>query len=312
MHGIHHEFTNRELLKGLQSEEQLRGLEELLDFEIDRFSRLELFKGKRRLDFGSVPGKVEFASLFDEVRSEVDVFMGVSGIQAPNVNYYNKVPGQVFHNAVAASLFLTGLYDYALKLVLLNSDSLDSFLSRQFVNVMMMATGFFYFYKYHSRGFYWQPPADYTYSPRFEVVNAPKDRRANLLPLAGHEYTHHVQKKLGLVSYEGNEGMGAFMEGTAIGVQRHLSEWYAEKHGNESYLYIVVKESTYNLSRAYNWLCQALGREPKKSLSLTDELPGRRTEYHAFGDSFFYLLEKRRGKGVYAEMFASLTAPDQG
>ena len=131
-------------------------------------------------------------------------------------------------------------------------------------------------------------------------------KRSASIPLLAHEYAHHIQNVKGMVRRE----LNVFGEGHARGVQRHVSNVYAEREDNEAYLLDIVDKNCGELKGVYEWMCPKFGVTLRRSL-LTTQTSGvdgiiflllyGEPSFHARGNAFFYMLERERGSQIYGE-----------
>ncbi len=148
------------------------------------------------------------------------------------------------------------------------------------------------------------------YHPGQSLITVHTLLRAELIPIAGHEYAHHVHFCQGL-EYVPRE---IFMEGHARGVQKHIAESYSQKEGNEAFLYDISEKTIHELANAYGWLCKRLNKIPKDSLLKMDvysdilemfrggTFGDREPSNHALGNAFCSIYESLHGKDIYKQM----------
>ncbi|MBU4501524.1 MAG: hypothetical protein KKA79_02950 [Nanoarchaeota archaeon] len=141
----------------------------------------------------------------------------------------------------------------------------------------------------------WKSDFDH-YNRVFEEMGVVRRRgKAMVFPLS-HEYTHHVQSFAGLpvLNYR------ILNEGHARGVDRHITNLYAEREDNKAFIYensaLVLKE----LKRAYNFTCDFNGIKPKSEF-LKDFVDVKISE-HTLGTSLFMVYEALHGKEFYKDI----------
>jgi len=126
-----------------------------------------------------------------------------------------------------------------------------------------------------------------------------------LIPTLAHEWAHHIQceKKL-------NWHHDTLREGHARGVQRMVSERYANARGNPAYLAMSTVldfaelKATYLVScsrnrvKPYLWFKKPTKRDAVEELSI--KLTGAPTN-HAMGNTFFSIAESIIGQRIYSD-----------
>lgn len=133
------------------------------------------------------------------------------------------------------------------------------------------------------------------------------------IPIAIHEYTHYLQHVFHQKIYCQQWKYGALLEGHARGVERFFSYDYAATESNEAFIYTITDSTVAELKSAYAWMCGKLGMERRENL-LTVKSTGDKMEElrlsvssgkpspHGRGNAFFYLLEAKKGNGIYRDI----------
>lgn len=145
-----------------------------------------------------------------------------------------------------------------------------------------------------------------------EHITLKKEAKGKLIPVLAHEYAHHVQrKKISFIDY--------FEEGQARSVQRHISNFYAEKEDNLTFSVHNLREYDLpELKVAYIWLCgehgviqkpylsQARTEKEKRYLDIAWTLKARNAEpgKHIKGNAFFSILEYVEGTEIHRQITA--------
>jgi hypothetical protein len=127
-----------------------------------------------------------------------------------------------------------------------------------------------------------------------------KTTKSKLVNVAYHEYTHHLQNDAGW-DFDNR----IIIEGHARGVQKYLSKIRSEKEDNPVIIHELSCSSLDELSRVYEWICRSNNQSPSPSIIISPEF-GFYTDNHAFGNSLFSILEKKRGPEIYSSYMKEL------
>ena len=275
-------------------------LEELLNRDSQRLEKLQKLKKDNKLDIGKKITTKELKELFPKICTEVDDFLGIQSKGIPKFGYFNlfdlksasrmnliEYTSSILQIAIAETLFM------------IKSDAYIT----NFLFSLVGGKGVYNFLKAkesHSKmknGTY--------YIELYKEILLEKIQRIRLIPVAGHEYAHHIQHSGGLR----DDKYLVFREGHARGVQRHLSEDYREREDNEAFLYKILDSNVGEFKSAYVWICEQLGKSIRSSLLKTKtnrdsaELNNLYTKGkptpHAIGNSLFSIYEALYGKQIY-------------
>ncbi len=290
-------LTNENLKRALLNRGNISPLEELLAAEISKLERLQRLLKQGKLNFGPVLPAAQLEGMLAEVKEDVDRFLGVNEVNAPDIKYNGlmRFGRQNLTSLIGYGVGTAGLL-YGIP------KSLEGSWVGWFVTALGSGTlirAALDHLKISKKSFY---------DISSGTIVLARNRRASITTVVGHEYAHHVQKISGL---EGREYSIA-MEGHATGIASHVALHYREKEGNESFLFGTTSRNVRQLKEAYRWLCKELGVNPRKSLDvaistndLTDDIFGRAvfgSTTHALGSAVVYLCESARGLQVYREI----------
>jgi hypothetical protein len=133
-----------------------------------------------------------------------------------------------------------------------------------------------------------------------------------LVPELAHEYTHHVQNCLTKGKMYSNDPLA---EGSAVGVERIISNQYAEETGNPGYSLSSLRSTTQTLTYAYLYLCSQRGIQPNDKLldsrflswstrisRTSDSLFGLKNHNYDIGVAAVSIAEEIHGPSVYARL----------
>ena len=272
-------------------------LEELLDINGQELKRLKTLKRENKLDFGSKVTPEELSELLPKICSDVNEFLGVNS-GSPEFSYFKlfkltplALPVLMFYG-LSAVHFTDAVFALAL------NKNLDKALHGVREGLRFGIIGAC-FHKMVSQPYY---------NGASERVNLEHVKRTKLIPIAGHEYAHHVQNTEGLLVAKSN----IFSEGHARGVQKHMAEKYAQEEDNEAFLYAGLDTTVGEFKSSYIWMCKKLEQKPKKSLLKirtgrdADEgitrLIVQRPTSHALGNALFSIYQDICGDGIYKQM----------
>jgi len=287
--------------KLLLDKENIPVLETLLEQANQEYEPIKALKESKKLDFGKKLSKEELKETFTQVRNKVDAFLGVSDIEPPKCSYYSLFrPGITTTPVLLSYIFSSARYiasiSSSMGLIDVPFMNVESSTSALEAGVTLSLTVIFHdmFRKD-------------TYIPLFGgLVSLAKNKRCNLIPSAGHEYTHHVQKNHIKREILDNikRTFSMFDEGHARGVQEYLARTYAEKEDNPAFLYDTLDTKVGELKRTYKWICKKLGVQKRESLLKTKSSRDgskriSKPSKHALGNTFFSIYEAKRGPQIY-------------
>jgi len=290
------EIENPQMKRRLLAEDNVPAIEDLLDKESQRLGRLQKLKEEGRLDFGDTVSPDELRELFPQICKEVDSFLGIQDGEVPNCRYYNLFRPGLMTTPILGVYIVSALQE-ACALASLATGHLDYCQTFQ-IGAMLNAQAALSAHLLAKQSCY----------AASKSITLERVARTDLIPTAGHEYTHHIQFKKGL-RYSKHT---IFSEGQARGVQKQLADDYHEREDNEAFLYRSSDRTVGELKSAYLWMCRKLGQQPRKSLLKTkssrdrdesvDRLIRREPSPHALGNALFSIYEALNGRGMYKQM----------
>lgn len=307
------QIENKNIRALLLKKENVPLLEDLLDQKTQRFKPIQKLKNEGRLNFGNFVDAEELNELFPKIKGEVDSFLGTPSVDMPKFGYWSVLKPAI----LTVPLFV----GYATSLNMGIRSMFSIFTEPNFDINTMSALGalgaasiFFYtFIKLHL-----STKCD-EYNIRFKSITVQKNKRACLIPTAGHEYAHHIQQRtiFKQTPLKHNlEKYSSFQEGQARGIEHYLSETYREREDNEAFLYNVLNTTVAEMKSAYIWMCEETGSPIRKSLlkikSSIDYIEDRRKERinrepapHTIGNSLFSIYAAKDGNRIYRDMIHS-------
>lgn len=257
--------------------------------ERDRLVQLSL---EDRLDFGPKVKEQDLPALLEEVKNEVDSFIGISGPEICEVkfrrlrelvkparecssDYWLNRLGETFIWAFIGAISMGAAPSEELLLPtigLIGSCGLAATISVEELVHWIKLT-----------------PACYRYKE--QAILSKFRSRTQLIPALAHEYTHHILFHAELT----NDAYSMLNEGLAQGIERHIARVYAKKEHNDAFLY-HSSGYVYHFIETLRWI--------KASRQELQKLP----DYHALGDVFFTLLERADGPSIYKECMEAIHA----
>ncbi len=286
------QLRNKSLKAKLLNKDNVIILENILENEIRKFERLQKLKVNEKLNFGKKLSSNELNEIFPNICSQVDDFLDIQYGSVPRCNYFNLFSNDGIEKmtllgyGVTASLFATFSTCYYINPnaeYLLNSGVayLELFLV-SLVHTTLKNNSYF-----------------------MGDIFLKKSRRTDLIPVAGHEYAHHVQYMNDICSCN----HGIFEEGVSIRTQNYLAEKYSEIEDNEAFIYFTSYRNVNDFKRVYRWMCKTLDINSNKNLikckSYFDLLDSAffQPSNHALGNSLFSIYEAVNGKEIYKDVF---------
>lgn len=295
-HAPNSRIENRNLESIVGQEDNLPLVEQVLDAEAARLQRLQALQRQKRLDFGRTVSQDELDDLFPKIKRDVDDFLGMTTIGMPRYRHYNLFKdGRVF--PLWCGVTLLSVCGSLFRLML--NSSIGNVSLNLSVGIAAVGT-WVQLYRIDNTSFY---------ARSSETVILERGLpRTTLIPLAAHEYAHHIQHARGL---DGNEYF-ILKEGHARGVERHVAEEYREREDNEAFLYHILDETVGEFKSAYLWMCRKVHHQPKRSLlkiktsrdyhERIERLMKRKPTPHALGNVLFSIREARYGRLDYGDM----------
>ena len=279
--------------------DNIGAIEELLDRESQRLERLQKLKKDNKLNRGDKVSPGELKGLFPQICTEVDDFLGVQDGEVPKFGYYNLLRPGLMTTPVLAMYAISAVQVVSAVTCLITEQNPDL---SNFMNAGIGAMQFACAALFHS---VMKNPG---YNRLLKRVTLQNVARTDLIPSAGHEYAHHVQRREGLK----DDMYSIFKEGHARGVEKHIAQDYQQREDNNAFLYDVLNSTVGEFKSAYIWICQKFGHQPKASLLKTktstdiDERVNRLLDKtptpHAIGNALFSIYEAREGRGIYNDM----------
>lgn len=290
------QLENSLMKNRLLKKENICILEELLNRDSQKLEKLQKIEKNGKLNFGDKVSSEELKELFPKICSEVNSFLNVQDIKIPRFGYYN-----LFSQKMSPSSPL-GFYS-------VSAINFASFASSLFAgdpspeNILFGGLTLAIAIYVHGVS------KNSNYSS--DRVNLERVPRTELIPVAAHEYTHHIQKEKGLSTIISKKPT-IFKEGHARGIERQISENYAQREDNEAFTYDLLNENVGEFKSAYIWMCEKLSYKPIKSLlktktnrdddESTNHLIFSEPTSHAIGNALFSIYEASQGKEIYNQM----------
>lgn len=305
-------LQNESVLKFLLKRDNLAVLRRLLDTRTLELEKLQKLNKRGVLDFGPIMFFEDLRELLEEVKKDVDDFLGIKDISAPKL-----LPYSIFNWSTSYAFLLIFLFGAAL--AFLGLFFWYSFYARWFM--LILGAGFIYFgYIVVDRVVFYgsRVASSYSYNPLTRTIIAPANpgsygRRAELAHILAHEYAHHVQKIFGM-GHDFSKKLNFLKEGFAIGVQVHIAEIYSARENNDAFLFGTLDEIVGAMQGVYIWLTRLLevpfAKRPKwvkTSRRPFEPMLGRETSVktpsvHALGCVFFLLFESSYGARIYGDI----------
>ncbi len=297
------------IIELLLAKEDRPYIEAIIEEEFQKVERLKKLKEAKNMDFGEELTNGRAEEVFHEVKSEVDYFLEVSGV---NVNHRLHKPNIIL--IVKASItqeksalgILLDFYDRYKTRHISFTNPLDYW---EYVRLVMRGVS-----ADHSEFF---RQGVYRTDAKNIEINAGNSRQiANFVPVTAHEYAHALQgrnKKRFDLEYR------ALAEAQAEGVARHVSKIWAAREQNEAYLYSPTYANLAHLESAYLFICTIRGIKPNERIirkmkndieEYSDkvrkrewDILSRHEAFYPLGSALFYILERRLGTEIVKRSF---------
>jgi len=193
-------YSDKNIEQALLNKDTISPLETLLEQKQEEFIQLQDLKLRKELDFGPEAKVVDLETLSQGVKEDVDLFLGVSGIDECDWKVSTAF-NDSFRRAIVAPLFLAG----AIFVPVVGLDILY-LLSPPPAEMRAETASFLKEHTLLWGGFLGLHSIAYTslfkkmcrYEVKQKRVYLGSHPEATLAPLAGHEYDHHLLSELGV------------------------------------------------------------------------------------------------------------------
>ncbi len=313
----YNKISNKALEEQFLKNESLEQLEDILmSCETCGLPDKTTHKKKRKLS------KREALEISPEIFSRVDSFLGVEGITPPDIEVYDSFEVWYFNNKNNLKFAASGLIGTTLA-----ADGIFSCIGAlangtgpgiAFLSAEILLSGVFISYatnelnkatkELNKQTKYTHPKFEDHYNVREKRMHIQGDVESMLTVLIAHEYAHHLQEEI--IGPRGPD-YRFFSEGHARGIERHISNLYAAERNDPWFASKASEHTTGELAAVYLWMCRSK-RKMSRAIPVIHQNKGMRLankymDYkgmpipHAFGNTIFYLAEKRHGDGIYAD-----------
>ncbi len=301
------QIKNKNLQKYVMNNQNIQLLEEILNEEIKEFRPIQKLKEEGKLEFGTKLKKKEMPIILEEIKAEVDSFLGLENIETPRVGYFNLFRLDKI-NKTLLNIYSLGAFQFGLAAYSIITDGQMDLFSGAGIIIGAAFTGVAY--KLHKK-----VKEGNSYNTLTKQIVLPRKKRAtrveNIITI-GHEYTHHALGCIGIKQEEKEYTL--FSEGMGRGVEKHLARIYSEKEGNQAYAFDVLERSIHELKNAYIGLSTLCGNEPKETItSINTQYDSKKVQ------EFFEQIkkEKRVNKNMFEMMkgtiaLATMNSHDSG
>ncbi len=294
--GVFEQYRKGNLIDYVLRKDSVSVLEGILEIEHGNLSVLHCLLNSSQLEFGGAVSREELPGLLDEVRPDVEAFLGEHtsrscGIKFKDASEYQKMVSDALKKYMlpltvsgACIVAASWIFDPSL------SSSLGWGCSAAVTG--LIAGNLLQFPRFVRT--VKQVCSIPTYEYAKNTIGLIQEPSKCLVATIAHEYAHHVQNCIVPL----NKGLIAFNEGISRGVERYVADKYSGD-GDFAYLYGATENTVLDLARCYDFVCRNTGRKP---LFLLDrKLRKRKIDDHALGTSFFYIKEALNGRQVYAD-----------
>ena len=306
------QLTNARLKKILFDHAALRYLEILIEEEFRKLEGLRRSASTGKFDLDKRMVFDDVSPIFPQVKKEIDILLGVSGIRPPALVAYQPwdlrtsypVLGPVGAGLVAMSLS-AGLWYYRggswLFLILV--------LAGAIAGIKMLNAGIS-FHDHLAESFF--------YSPLTHAISIAQGARCQIravqIPgILAHEYSHHIESLAGLTGMFSSD-LSFFKEGFACAMERYIASLYREKEGSGAFVYYVSEILLSQMQEMSRRIRRALGlpgrkRDAQHKVRLQRSRPLyemkaliRHMNDYAIGSVALFLLESKGGRGIYKDI----------
>lgn len=288
-----HELISRYTIESfIGKKENLEVLEGCLDRTAQTY--LELNEQKAQLSFGQPLNPDNLRKILPQVTEETRRFLGITEI--------SPVRFSIFHlpDAIKRSTYVgLGIFGVG-SLANISDGSHIGDIEQAALMGFLFGTGtLIYNFKEHLQA---------AFNPAEKVIRLSAKRSIHVVGEIAHEYTHHIQEqKTGLLKHWNNP----VAEGHARGVQRNISQIFAERYNNPAYVFDPISQTAMELKDAYLYICVTNGIIPKASLENLEIPKIRNIFYRFFGHHYsigvaaLCVAEAKRGNNIYQEVLQS-------
>ena len=291
------QFRNENLRKLLLREENIPRLEEVLNDHSENFLLLKRAIGtKKEADSTRKVEKGELREVFSEVCRDVNAFLETN-TNMPQCRYGDLLNPKGEKITVIALLIAAGFFLYEARSLGLK-EGIPALVTSQY-------------YLYLADKIFWMSsnPHYNRFSKKVTIPKRHYSLRTSFIPVAAHEYAHHVQREAEIKpSFSSPRMFRIFHEGHAYGVERYIAEVYKQKENNPFFEFLISNRTIGELKNVYLWSCRFHKREPKQDLlrAISSEdayyLRRRYPNTHAMGNALFSIYEAEQGNRIYREM----------
>jgi len=298
-YGLDNSNLSHYLLDKSRVKDNLSVIEDILNEESKYLNQLQVMKNNNKLNFGGKLSSEELNEVFPKICSDVDALLKIDDSNLPEFGYPSTFKPNK-RNAIMLSIYtLTGMSILS-HLPIISGHPLDSY---HFCTMIAGITGlvgaaFMQSTLTGSSGYFQSPPE----------IQLKKDSRVNLISVAAHEYTHHIQARKDFLYGSGR----IFNEGHARTIQKEISKIYAQREDNEAFMYRITDMSVGEFKSTYLWMCKKHKLSPNQNLLKTkssrdgdeksERLLTRAPSPHAIGNTIFSIGQAREGKEIYSRV----------
>ncbi len=290
------QLVNSAMKERLLKKENICVLEELLNRDSQKLEKLQKLNENGKLNFGNKVSSEELKELFPKICSEVNNCLNVQDIGMPKFGYYNLFSLR-WNSFIPLYCYFASAIDF--------TSFAGSLFAEDPSPVNLLFGGLNLAIAAYSHALFKNPH----YS--FGRVNLERVPATELILTIAHEYTHHIQKEKGLSTIISKK-YSVFREGHARGIQRQISENYAQRWDNEAFLFDILDYNVGEFKSAYLWMSKKLKYKPIESLLKTkssqdddgviNRLFFSKPSPHAIGNTLFSIYEASQGKEIYNHM----------
>lgn len=268
----------RNLERYISTGENFDILEQSTDRAIQNWQSIRAVKPK--LDFGPFITSQNFREPFDEVEQDVNSFLDFHRATEFGIAVFH--PKYLVRAALKAGLVLGGGVGLA-------TGFSQPELALE-VGLLSGAGGVLVV---------WRDYNQTRYDDKNQTLVIGMQKKAGSVASMAHEYTHLIQHMtMEFIA-------GPIVEGHATGVDRYISELFAQRYDNLAYLYKASQINRWLLPDAYKRACRLKKTTPKNSLAdigmqLISDFSGR--SRYVLGLAVMTIAEQRHGYRIYRDV----------